>query len=150
MKSQSLTKKSNGNDKIMEKKGKTILEEIQGTVDEILKQVRKLVREGNARRIIVKDKHGKVLFQSQLTIGAVGITFFTVMAPILTAISTLVLLVNDVRVLVEREVDENDDEYEVEAEIIEIEDDDEKDDDEEDSGSGKKKGGGKGSSKSKK
>ncbi len=111
----------------METTGKTILEEIRGTVDEIIKQVKKIIKEGNARRILIKNKKGKVLFQSQLTIGAAGLTFFAVYAPIITAITTLVLLANDVKVFVEREVDEEEDEYEVEAEVIEIKDEEEDD-----------------------
>lgn len=128
MNSQNLTKKSERNGIVMEKTGKTILEEIQGTVDEIIKQVRKLIKEGNARRIVIKNKHDRILFQSQLTIGAAGITLFAMMAPIITAISTLMLLANDVKVLVERDIQEDDDEYEVEAEIVEIEEDEEEED----------------------
>lgn len=109
----------------METTGKTILEEIRGTVDEIIKQVKNIIKEGNARRILIKNKKGKVLFQSQLTIGAAGLTFFAIYAPIVTAITTLVLIANDVKVFVEREVDEEDDEFEVEAEVIEIKDEEE-------------------------
>ena len=111
----------------MKKEGRTIVEEIQGTVDEIISQIRKLVKEGNARRVIIKSKKGKTLFQSQLSIGAAGLTFFIVYAPIITAITTLVLMANEVTVLVERDFDEKEpeDEYEVDAEVIEIKDEDE-------------------------
>ncbi len=111
----------------MKKEGRTIVEEIQGTVDEIISQIRKLVKEGNARRVIIKSKKGKTLFQSQLSIGAAGLTFFIVYAPIITAITTLVLMANEVTVLVERDFDEEEpeDEYEVDAEVIEIKDEDE-------------------------
>ncbi len=115
----------------MAKQSKTIIEEIQGTVDQIIAQVKRLVKEGNARRVIIQNKHGKTLFQSQLTIGAAGATFFMIYAPILSAITTLVLMANDVTVLVEREIDDDEDyekdEYEVEAEVIEIRDDEEED-----------------------
>ena len=115
----------------MAKQSKTIIEEIQGTVDQIIAQVKRLVKEGNARRVMIKNKHGKTLFQSQLTIGAAGATFFMIYAPILSAITTLVLMANDVTVLVEREIDDDEDyekdEYEVEAEVIEIRDDEEED-----------------------
>jgi hypothetical protein len=40
----------------MEKQSKTILEEIQGTADEIITQIKRLIREGNARRVIIKNK----------------------------------------------------------------------------------------------
>lgn len=126
---------------MMEKRGKTILEEIQGTVQEILSQIRKLIREGNTKRVILQNKNGKVLFQSQLTIGAAGATFIVIYAPILTAITAVLLVANDVTVLVERIEDEDDlhDEYEVDAEVIEITDDENegKSEEKKDSKSGK-------------
>lgn len=109
----------------MEKTQKTIFEEIRGTVDEIIAQVKKIIKEGNARRILIKNKNGKILFQSQLTIGAAGLALLAVYAPVITAISTILLFVNDAKVFIEREVSEDEDEYEVEAEVIEIKDDDE-------------------------
>lgn len=111
----------------MEKTQKTILEEIRGTVDEIIAQVKKIIKEGNARRILIKNKKGKTLFQSQLTMGAAGLALLAVYAPLITAISTILLFANDAKVIIEREVDEEDDEYEVEAEVIEIRDDEEED-----------------------
>lgn len=125
MKSQSLTKKIKRNGEIMETTQKTIFEEIRGTVDEIAAQVKKIIKEGNARRILIKNKKGKTLFQSQLTIGTAGLTLLAVYAPLITAISTILLYANDAKVIIEREVDEDDDEYEVEAEVIEIKDDEE-------------------------
>ena len=109
----------------MEKTQKTIFEEIRGTVDEIIAQVKKIIKEGNARRILIKNKNGKILFQSQLTIGAAGLTLLAIYAPVITAISTILLFVNDAKVFIEREVSEDEDEYEVEAEVIEIKDDEE-------------------------
>jgi len=128
--------------KIMKTKQKPILEEIQGTVNEIISQVKKLIREGNARRVIIKDKNGNTLFQSQLTIGVAGTVFLTSIAPIISAISMFVLFASDAKVLVEKEVDSDDtyDEYEVEAEVIEIEDEDEdQSKDEEETGDADKK-----------
>lgn len=106
---------------------KTLTEEIKGTASEIISQVKKLVKEGNARRILIKDKNGKTLFQSQLTLGVGGAAFFTAIAPVVSAISMFVLFMNDVKVIVERYPDKEveKDEYEVEADIIEIRDDEE-------------------------
>ncbi len=128
---------------MMEKREKTIFEEIQGTAQEILAQIKKLIKEGNTKRVILQNKKGKVLFQSQLSIGAAGAAFFVIYAPILTAITAVLLVANDVTVLVERVADEDDlhDEYEVDAEVIEISDEDEADEkkkDEKDSKSDKK------------
>jgi hypothetical protein len=105
---------------------KTFSEELKGTASEIISQVKELVKEGNARRIVIKDKKGKTLFQSQLTIGVGGVAIVTALAPVISAISMFVLFMNNVKVIVERyPADENgEDEYEVEADFIEIRDED--------------------------
>jgi hypothetical protein len=123
MKTNSLTQFFEKRGKLMEKTSTPIMEEIQGTLDEIISQVRKLIREGNARRVVIKNREGSTLFQSQLTLSVAGTAFFVVYAPILTAITTLVLYASDVRVFVEKESNDYKDEYEVEAEVIEISDD---------------------------
>lgn len=115
------------NRKIMKtRSGKTFTEEIKGTTSEIIKQIRKLIKEGNARRLMIKDKKGKILFQTQLTVGVAGTALFTAMAPIISAISMFALFMNDIKIIVEKypedENGENGDEYEVEAEYIEIKD----------------------------
>lgn len=116
----------------------TFTEEIKGTASEIISQVKKLIKEGNARRIIIEDNKGKVLFQSQLTVGLAGTAVLTVIAPVVAAISMFALFINDVKIIVERYPDEDqaeEDEYEVEAEIIEIRNgDDESDEEENDEG----------------
>lgn len=115
---------------------KTFTEEIKGTVSEIISQVKRLVREGNARKLMIQNKDGKVLFQTQLTAGVAGTALVTTMAPIVSAISMFVLFMNDVKIIVEKYPDDEmgKDEYEVEAdaEIIEIEDEEDGDDTEED------------------
>ncbi len=107
---------------------KTFKEEITGSINEIINQVKKLIREGNARRVIIQDKDGKVLFQSQLTVGIGGAALLTTIAPIVSAIGMFALFMNDVKIIVERypeEGSDDKDEYEVEAEYIEIRDEEE-------------------------
>lgn len=117
-----------------ESKRKSFTEEITGTVSEIIKQLKKIMREGNARRIIIEDKHGKVLFQSQLTIGLAGTAVLTALAPIISAITMFAMFMNDIKIIVERYPEEEQaegDEYEVEAEVIEIRDEEEPDESDE-------------------
>lgn len=105
---------------------KTITEEVTGTVSEIIAQVKKLVREGNARRVMIENKDGKVVFQSQLTVGLAGTVALAVISPLLTAIGTFALFMKDMKIIVERYPDEeNKDENEIEAEFIEIKDEEE-------------------------
>lgn len=56
---------------------RSFTEELKGTASEIIAQVRKLIREGNARRLIVENKKGKILFQTQLTAGVAGTALIT-------------------------------------------------------------------------
>lgn len=121
----------------MEKTEKTILEEIQGTVQEIISQIKTLIRKGDAKRVIVKNKKGKVLLESRLTIGLAGTAVLAIYAPLFTAVTALVLYASDVRVFVERDVTSDDDEYEVDAEVIEIRDEEEDSDDKTDKTVGK-------------
>jgi hypothetical protein len=120
-----LTKKIK-RESVMKDKNQNILHEIQGTAEEIIGQIKSLIKKGNAKRVIVKNKNGKILFQSQLTLGAAGATFFVIYAPVLSAITTLMLMASDVSVFVEADESETD-EYEVQGNVIEIdEDEDEK------------------------
>ncbi|MDZ7691397.1 MAG: DUF4342 domain-containing protein [Balneolaceae bacterium] len=108
---------------------KTFTEEIKGTASQIIKQIRRLIKEGNARRLIIQNKKGKVLFQTQLTAGVAGTALVTAMAPVVSAISMFALFMNDVKIIVERYPDDemDEDEYEVDdAEVvIDIEEEDE-------------------------
>ncbi len=113
----------------METSEKTVLEEIQGTLQEILQQFKKMVREGNAKKVIVKNRNGKTLLESRLTLGVAGTAVLAVYAPLFTAISALVLYASNVRVFVEKDADETSDEYEVDAEVIDIEDESDDDSD---------------------
>lgn len=103
---------------------KTFTQEITGTVSEIIKQLKRIIKEGNARRVVIQDKNGKVLFQSQLTVGVGGAAFLTTIAPIVSAIGMFALFMNDIKIIVERYPGEEtgEDENEVEADFIEIRD----------------------------
>ena len=116
---------------------KTLLEEITGTVDEIVRQVRRLIREGSARNLIIKNKDGKELFKSQLTVGVAGTTIFAVIAPLISAITMFLMFANGAKVYVERDMldsdKEEDDRYGIEGEVIDVKNGDDDDGDDDDS-----------------
>lgn len=87
----------------MEQK-KTVIDELKGTAAQIKDQVEALIRKGNARRVIVKNKEGRVLFQSQLNLGLAGTAILGFSAPVLTALGAVLLYANDVRVFIEMDV----------------------------------------------
>ena len=52
---------------------------------ELLKKVEELIKEGNARRIIIKDDKGRTYIEIPVTIGILG----AICAPILAAVGAL-------------------------------------------------------------
>lgn len=107
-------------------KAKRVYEEIQGGVNEVISSIRELIKEGSARKLIIKNKEGEVVFQTQLAFGVGGAALVGAMAPVISAIGMFAMFINDYQILVEKEVDPEDDDYSVDAEVIEItEDDDE-------------------------
>lgn len=74
-------------------------EEFKVNGEELLAKVKEIIREGNVRRLIIKDKDGKVMIEIPLTIGVVGI----VLAPVLAAVGAIAALVTECSIVVERE-----------------------------------------------
>ncbi len=72
-------------------------EEFKVSGDEVLSTVKRLVKEGNARRIIIKNESGETLVEFPLTLGAVG----ALLAPALAAIGAIAALVTKCTILVE-------------------------------------------------
>ncbi len=76
---------------------RTWREKIEGTTDQILTQIGRLIDEGNARRVLVKQ-HGRVVAEFPLTVGVVG----TVIAPVAAAIGALTAVLTDCSIEVEK------------------------------------------------
>ena len=69
--------------------------------DELIARVKELIRQGNIRRIILKNKDGSILVEFPLTLGVVG----AVLAPTLAAIGAIAALIGEVTVVVEKEAE---------------------------------------------
>jgi len=78
---------------------RTWRETIEGTTDQILAQIRKLIDEGNVRRVVVKHQ-GKTIAEFPLTVGVVG----TVLAPVAAAIGALTAVLAECTIKVEKAV----------------------------------------------
>ncbi len=74
-------------------------EEFRVNGEELLAKIKQLIHEGNIRKIIIKDKDGKVLIEFPLTIGVVGV----VLLPTLAAVGAIAALVTEATVVVEKE-----------------------------------------------
>jgi hypothetical protein len=76
---------------------RTWWEKVEGTTNQILDQLRKIIDEGNARRVVVKQ-HGRIVAEFPLTVGVVG----AVIAPIAAAIGALTAVLSECTIEVEK------------------------------------------------
>lgn len=69
---------------------------VKGT--QLLKKVTRLIKEGNVRRIVIKDKKGRVVVEFPVTIGVVGVA----LAPALAAVGAIAALLTESTITVKR------------------------------------------------
>ena len=67
--------------------------------EELLARVKELIREGNARKITIKDREGKTLMVIPLTVGVVGV----LIAPVLAALGALAAIITECTIVIERD-----------------------------------------------
>lgn len=75
----------------------TTWESLKGDAEHLVTRLKQLVHEGNVRRVLVKHD-GRVIAEFPLTAGVVG----AVIAPVLAAVGTIVAMVRDCTVEIER------------------------------------------------
>lgn len=73
-------------------------EEIKVQGEQVLAKIRELIRQGNIRRISVKNEEGKTIVDIPLTLGVVG----ALLLPQLAALGVVVALVGNCRLAVEK------------------------------------------------
>jgi hypothetical protein len=73
-------------------------EEFRVNGEELIAKIKNLVNEGNIRRIIIKNKEGKIVFEIPLTFGVVG----ALIAPQLAAVGAIAALLTEATVVVEK------------------------------------------------
>jgi hypothetical protein len=104
---------------------RTVSEEIELAGNQVVGKVKELIKEGNVRRLIIRNSSGKVIYDTTLTTaGGLGGALALLGGPIIVAIAAVVAAVSKVKIEVVREVD---DEGEVETgkKKVEIDVDDE-------------------------
>jgi hypothetical protein len=65
---------------------------------ELKSKIENIIKEGNARKIIVKNEADQVIAEFPLTVGAIGV----VLAPVLAAVGALAALVTNCTIIVEK------------------------------------------------
>lgn len=83
------------------KDAKSKFEEFRVNGNEVLGKVKEIIHEGNVRRVIFKDEHGKTFMEIPLTIGVVG----AIAAPILAAVGGIAALASNMTIVVEKNPD---------------------------------------------
>jgi UDP:flavonoid glycosyltransferase YjiC (YdhE family) len=73
-------------------------EEFQVSGDELIAKIKELVREGNVRRIAIRNEEGRTLVDGPLTLGVVGV----LVAPQLAALGAIAALVTHGTIVVEK------------------------------------------------
>lgn len=75
------------------------MEEIKVSGAKLLEKVKALVKEGNVRRIVLRNPQGRVLLDVPLNAGIAA----TALLPIWAAIASIAVLATDYTILVERD-----------------------------------------------
>lgn len=70
--------------------------EIKG--EDLLKKIKELIKEGNIRKITIKDREGQTLLVIPLTVGVIG----ALIAPVLAAVGALAAIITKCTISIER------------------------------------------------
>jgi hypothetical protein len=81
---------------------RTFKESFKVAADQLVDSVKKLLHEGNVRRVIIKQDT-RTIAEFPLTVGVIG----AVLAPMLAAVGAIAAVVTDCTIEVERVVGEN-------------------------------------------
>jgi len=73
-------------------------EEFKISGEDITEKIKEIIKEGNARRIIIKNEDGESVAEFPLTVGAVG----ALVAPILAAVGAIAALLTKCTIVVEK------------------------------------------------
>jgi len=75
-----------------------VTEEFSVSSDDLVRNVKDLLHQGNVTRIIVRDPQGKLLLEVPATAGVIGV----ILAPWLAALGAIAALVTECRISVEK------------------------------------------------
>ena len=73
-------------------------EEFKVSGEDVVKKIKELIKEGNIRRISIKNEEGKTLVEFPLTVGVVG----AALLPFWAAIGAIAALVTKCTIIVEK------------------------------------------------
>jgi Domain of unknown function (DUF4342) len=68
--------------------------------NELLSKIKEIIKEGNARKVIIKNEKGETIKEFSLKMGAIGV----VLAPQLAAIGAIAAMAKDWTIIIEKKV----------------------------------------------
>jgi len=74
-------------------------EEFNVSGEDLVRKIKELIKEGNVRRLVIKNEKGKTLVEFPLTIGVVG----AALLPVWAAIGAIAALVTSCTIVIEKE-----------------------------------------------
>jgi len=80
----------------------SVIEQVQVMGSDLVAHVTRLIKEGNVRRIVIRDEHGHTFMEIPVTVVAIGV----IAAPLAAALGTLAAMVAKFTIIVERSSDE--------------------------------------------
>lgn len=98
----------------------SITEELKVTGRQLTDAVKQVIKEGNARKLVIKTAKGRTLLETNLNVGAVGAGGLFYFAPLISAVGALAMYATDFKIYVERDLSAED-----EAEVVDVEDEEE-------------------------
>jgi len=101
------TESNTGQEQAQANKERTWTEELEVTGAELVERIKKLIADGNVRRLIIRNEKGESLLEVPLTAGVVVGGVFAIAFPVLAAIGALAALLVNVRLEVVRAVDDS-------------------------------------------
>ncbi|SRR5258706_15991320 len=96
---------------------RTFYEEISVAGNQLVERLEAMIKQGNIRRLIIKDQGGKIMLEMPLTLGVVAGTGIAMLAFPLAVLGAVAAVVTRVQVIVERYEDPADAEKEKAAEV---------------------------------
>lgn len=73
-------------------------EEYKVSGEQVLNKVKEIIKEGNARRIIIQNENDETVIEFPVTIGVVG----AIVAPVLAAVGAAAALLTNCTIIVEK------------------------------------------------
>jgi hypothetical protein len=87
----------------VEGKARAFTEELEVAGSQLVDRVQELVKEGNVRKLVIKNPEDEKIIEMSLTLGAVGAGVVVLAAPWLAALGAIAALVARVKIEVVRE-----------------------------------------------